>query len=113
MTSTNTCQAILVETTGVEPVVPFGRRIYSPLGLPIFLHLQKNGVRYGIRTRILRFLAPCHDALTFRPNAHKIGGLTGNLTHRRLGYYYFETSRCRHHQPKNLVECSRVELLSW
>ena len=30
----------LVETTGVEPVVPFGRRIYSPLGLPIFLHLQ-------------------------------------------------------------------------
>ena len=33
------------------------------------------GVRYGIRTRILRFLALCHDALTFRPNAHKIGGL--------------------------------------
>ena len=32
--------ACLVETTGVEPVVPFGRRIYSPLGLPIFLHLQ-------------------------------------------------------------------------
>ena len=31
----------MVETTGVEPVVPFGRRIYSPLGLPIFLHLQK------------------------------------------------------------------------
>ena len=30
----------LVETTGVEPVVPFGRRIYSPLGLPIFLHIQ-------------------------------------------------------------------------
>ena len=30
----------LVETTGVEPVVPEGRRIYSPLGLPIFLHLQ-------------------------------------------------------------------------
>ena len=32
----------MVETTGVEPVVPFGRRIYSPLGLPIFLHLQIN-----------------------------------------------------------------------
>ena len=32
----------LVETTGVEPVVPFGRRIYSPLGLPIFLHLQNT-----------------------------------------------------------------------
>ncbi len=32
----------LVETTGVEPVVPFGRRIYSPLGLPIFLHLQNR-----------------------------------------------------------------------
>jgi len=32
----------MVETTGVEPVVPFGRRIYSPLGLPIFLHLQKQ-----------------------------------------------------------------------
>ena len=31
---------VLVETTGVEPVVPFGRRIYSPLGLPIFLHLH-------------------------------------------------------------------------
>ena len=30
----------MVETTGVEPVVPFGRRIYSPLGLPIFLHLH-------------------------------------------------------------------------
>ena len=30
----------VVETTGVEPVVPFGRRIYSPLGLPIFLHLH-------------------------------------------------------------------------
>ena len=28
-----------METTGVEPVVPCGRRIYSPLGLPIFLHL--------------------------------------------------------------------------
>ena len=28
------------------------------------------GVRYGIRTRILRFLALRHDALTFRPNAH-------------------------------------------
>ncbi len=30
----------MVETTGVEPVVPEGRRIYSPLGLPIFLHLH-------------------------------------------------------------------------
>ena len=30
----------MVETTGVEPVVPCGRRIYSPLGLPIFLHLH-------------------------------------------------------------------------
>ena len=29
----------LVETVGVEPTVP-KRRIYSPLGLPIFLHLQ-------------------------------------------------------------------------
>ncbi len=29
-------------------------------------------MRYGIRTRILRFLALCHDALTFRPNAHKL-----------------------------------------
>ncbi len=31
----------LVETTGVEPVVPFGLRMYSPLGLPIFLHLHE------------------------------------------------------------------------
>lgn len=31
------------------------------------------GVRYGIRTRILRFLALRHGALTFRPNAHKTG----------------------------------------
>ena len=36
---------ILVETTGVEPVVPFGRRIYSPLGLPIFLHLHLKHVK--------------------------------------------------------------------
>ena len=34
----------LVETTGVEPVVPFGRRIYSPLGLPIFLHLHLKSI---------------------------------------------------------------------
>ena len=27
-------------------------------------------MRYGIRTRILRFLALRHGALTFRPNAH-------------------------------------------
>jgi hypothetical protein len=30
----------LVDAAGVEPAVPFGRRIYSPLGLPIFLHIQ-------------------------------------------------------------------------
>jgi hypothetical protein len=42
----------LVETTGVEPVVPFGRRIYSPLGLPIFLHLHKLGAVDGNRTRL-------------------------------------------------------------
>ena len=62
-----------METTGVEPVVPFGRRIYSPLGLPIFLHLHngstpdkatlwpqvpaylwciKHGTRYRIRTGV-------------------------------------------------------------
>jgi len=29
-----------VDAAGVEPAVPFGRRIYSPLGLPIFLHIQ-------------------------------------------------------------------------
>ncbi len=29
------------------------------------------GMRYGIRTRISRFLALRHDALTFRLNAHK------------------------------------------
>jgi len=34
----------LVETAGVEPAVP-KRRIYSPLGLPIFLHLQLGGVK--------------------------------------------------------------------
>ena len=36
-----------METTGVEPVVPFGRRIYSPLGLPIFLHLHNLVLRTG------------------------------------------------------------------
>ena len=30
----------LVETAGVEPTVPLRRKIYSLLGLPIFLHLQ-------------------------------------------------------------------------
>ena len=41
-----------METTGVEPVVPEGRRIYSPLGLPIFLHLQIcNTLRYAFRQR--------------------------------------------------------------
>ena len=38
----------MVETTGVEPVVPFGRRIYSPLGLPIFLHLHIMVLSTGI-----------------------------------------------------------------
>ena len=30
----------MVDVAGVEPAVPFGRRIYSPLGLPIFLHIH-------------------------------------------------------------------------
>ena len=30
----------LVDAAGVEPAVPVGRRIYSPLGLPIFLHIH-------------------------------------------------------------------------
>jgi len=38
----------MVETTGVEPVVPFGRRIYSPLGLPIFLHLHLVTAQFTI-----------------------------------------------------------------
>jgi len=37
-----TLSRYLVEPAGVEPAVPFGRRIYSPLGLPIFLQLQKK-----------------------------------------------------------------------
>ena len=41
----------LVETAGVEPTVP-KRRIYSPLGIPIFLHLQIcNTLRYAFRQR--------------------------------------------------------------
>ena len=45
-------QHVLVETTGVEPVVPFGRRIYSPLGLPIFLHLHVLEELRGIEPRL-------------------------------------------------------------
>ena len=41
---------------------------YQDSGMPFTY--KSIGVRYGIRTRILRSLAPCHDALTFRPNAH-------------------------------------------
>ena len=29
-----------MDAAGVEPAMPDGRRIYSPLGLPIFLHIQ-------------------------------------------------------------------------
>ena len=54
----NTLEPKLVETTGVEPVVPFGRRIYSPLGLPIFLHLHKLGATDGNRTRLNRIDNP-------------------------------------------------------
>ena len=32
----------MVDAAGVEPAVPGGRRIYSPLGLPIFLRIQIN-----------------------------------------------------------------------
>ena len=39
-------------------------------GLSVSNNVFLYGVRYGIRTRILRLLAPCHGALTFRPNAH-------------------------------------------
>ena len=36
------------------------------------MNVLQYGVRYGIRTRILRLLALRHGALTFRPNAHKL-----------------------------------------
>lgn len=35
----------LVDAVGVEPTMPCGRRIYSPLGLPIFLHIQNTSYR--------------------------------------------------------------------
>ena len=59
----------MVEPVGLEPTMPEAEDLQSP-GVTNFPTSPKNGVRYGIRTRILRFLAPCHDALTFRPNAH-------------------------------------------
>ena len=48
----NTLRPNLVDAAGVEPVVPFGRRIYSPLGLPIFLHLQDLEEPRGIEPRL-------------------------------------------------------------
>ena len=30
----------LVDAAGLEPAMPFGRKIYSLLGLPIFLHIH-------------------------------------------------------------------------
>ncbi len=35
----------LVDAAGLEPAMPFGRKIYSLLGLPIFLHIQNTS--YG------------------------------------------------------------------
>jgi hypothetical protein len=79
----------LVHLTGIEPVcgvaVPFhpqypiqrinkSRACRLNYNLPVSRRTPELGVRYGIRTRILRSLAPCHDTLTFRPNAHKFGG---------------------------------------
>ena len=57
----------VVETTGVEPVVPFGRRIYSPLGLPIFLHLQFGGSKEN-RTPINGVTSHRTDHYTMKPN---------------------------------------------
>lgn len=54
----------LVETTGVEPVVPFGRRIYSPLGLPIFLHLHKHKSNTNRAVDISGALSRCAKSLT-------------------------------------------------
>ena len=34
------CSLNMVDAAGVEPAMPLRRRIYSPLGLPIFLHIQ-------------------------------------------------------------------------
>ena len=31
-----------MDAVGVEPTVPFGRKIYSLLGLPIFLHIHNT-----------------------------------------------------------------------
>ena len=60
----------MVETTGVEPVVPCGRRIYSPLGLPIFLHLHKLGARDGTRAR------KPFQAAGFKPATYTIPSLS-------------------------------------
>jgi len=35
-----TIKTNLVDAAGLEPAMPFGRKIYSLLGLPIFLHIH-------------------------------------------------------------------------
>ncbi len=35
----------MVDEVGLEPTMPFGRKIYSLLGLPIFLHIHNGGDR--------------------------------------------------------------------
>ena len=39
--SPRTTMACLVDEVGLEPTMPLRRKIYSLLGLPIFLHIQK------------------------------------------------------------------------
>ena len=41
-----------MDAAGFEPAMPFGRKIYSLLGLPIFLHIHKLGAVDGNRTRL-------------------------------------------------------------
>ena len=38
----------MVDAVGVEPTMPLRRRIYSPLGLPIFLHIQVDIITLSI-----------------------------------------------------------------
>lgn len=49
---TNSTAPKLVDAVGVEPTMPFGRKIYSLLGLPIFLHIQNTS--YGTHSVLFK-----------------------------------------------------------
>jgi hypothetical protein len=49
---TNSTAPKLVDAVGVEPTMPCGRKIYSLLGLPIFLHIQNTS--YGTPAQLGR-----------------------------------------------------------